>query len=192
MAKMVCEFMDLDDREAFVQLGNKCGGVFDKGTLHFNNPTISGEIFKIEPENGLWIRKWNLTLSEKIVLRKLPAHETTNKKFRLVYLLNPAIFVLKKEGRRVTIPNNRNNLCFGDDVILDFSVLTRQPFYILDLAFTSTWIIEQFTNADPAFKEQLDHFLHSPGKKIILEPCSADEYRTLREFELSISKEKKY
>ena len=190
MAKMVCEFVDLDEREAFFQLGNKCGGVFHNGILQFDNPSISGEVFKMEPENGLWIRKWNLTLSEKMVLRKLPATETAEKKFRLVYLPNPAIFILKKEGRRVSIPGNRNNLCFGDDVSLDFSVLPKQSFYILDLAFTSSWIQEQFTEADPAFKTQLDQFLHSGEKKMFLEPCSAEEYRILREFELSITAEK--
>ena len=105
-------------------------------------------------------------------------------------MLNPGIFLLKKEGRRITIPSNRNNLCFADDLVLDFSVLPKQPFYILDLAFTAAWIQEQFTDAGPAFKEQLDQFLHSSEKKMILESCSTDEYRTLREFELAISSEK--
>lgn len=187
MEKTVFDFVDLDSDDAFLRLGNKFGGVFQNGLLQFKNPIVCGEIFKIDAEAGIWVRKWKLTVLEKVVLRKLPAPEAKEKKITLVYFLNPSIFQLKKEGRRIPIPSNRNNLCFPDDVLLDFSVMPRQAFYLLDISFTEAWIEKQFEEADAIFKDQLHSFLHGNKKDIFLESCSSDDYRTLRELELYIT-----
>lgn len=184
MSGRVFEFVDLDNHQSFIQLGETFGGVLHNDSFLFDNDIVSGELFKANPENDLWIRKWKLTLSEKITLRKLPAPIHTDKKFCLVYFLNPSIFQLKKLRKGVTVPNHRSNIFFTSDAQLDFSVLPKQPFYVLDIAFTASWLKSQSEDADESFKDQVNQFLQYRDNDVLLKPCSVEEYRTLREFEL--------
>ena len=81
MGVMMYEFVDLDDQEGFLRLGQGFGGVFHNGALRFSNEIVSGELVKVDAEAGLWLRKWNLMLSEKVVLRKLPAPEREEQRY---------------------------------------------------------------------------------------------------------------
>ena len=184
MSESVFEFVDLDNHESFLRLGKRLGGEFNNGCFLFNNNTVCGEISKASPENNLCVRKSKLTLSEQIVLRKLPPPANSEKKFCLLYFLNPSIFLLKKYKRGMTIAGHRSNLFFSSKASMDFSVLPKQPFYALDIAFTASWLNNQFEDAPASFKEALQQFIHCADKDIRLESCSAEEYKTLREFEL--------
>ncbi|MBB1284946.1 helix-turn-helix transcriptional regulator [Flavisolibacter sp. BT320] len=185
MGEKVYEFVDLDKEEAFVQLCTTFGGVLKDNTIHFNNSLVSGKLCRCVPEKDTWIRKWKLNVSEKIILRKMPAPEKEDKKLCIVYLLNPTIFTVKKSMRSMALSHHRNNVFFTSEASLDFSVVPKQPFYVLDLAITTCWIERQFADADPFFKEALVRFISGQEKNISLETCSMDEFKILRELELS-------
>jgi len=190
MREILYEFVDLDSVESFVQLGNRFGGQLRNGCLHFNTETVSGELFRSAPEPGLWIRKWKLTVSEKITLRKLPASSNADRKYCLVYFLNPSIFTVKKELKDVTLPTHRNNVFFTSNTLMDFSVVPKQPFYVLDIAFTTRWLMDQLDGLESKSTMDLHNILVEYNTSMSLLSCSVEEYKTLRELELFEENEK--
>jgi AraC-like DNA-binding protein len=179
-------FVDLDSDESFELMGNSLGGVLQNKTLHFDNFIAKGELIKTTPEPGLWMRKWNFTVFQKIFLHKTPLPATEEKKYTLIYFLNPAIFTLAHKGKKISVNSSRNNIFLNSDIPIDFTVVPKQPFYVLDIAFTVSWIFEQLSDADPAFKALIDKYIHNSAETIFTESCSVDEYKILHELEHSM------
>jgi AraC-like DNA-binding protein len=73
---------------------------------------------------------------------------------------------------------------FSNDVLMDFAVVPKQPFYVLDVSFSASWLLQQFNDADTSFKKILDKYIYTQPQTILIEPCSAEDYKTLQELEL--------
>jgi AraC-like DNA-binding protein len=179
-------FVDLDNNESFELLGQSLGGVLQNKTLHFDNSIAKGELIKATPEAGLWIHNWNFTVFQKVFFHKIPPPTTDEKKFILIYFLNPAIFSITHKGKNLRVNSLHNNIFLNSNVAVDFSVVPKQPFYVLNVAFSASWIIEQLSDADPAFKAILDKYIYNNAENIFLESCCADEYKILHELETSM------
>ena len=179
-------FVDLDSDNAFRLFGDSFGGVLENKTLHFDNAFAKGELIKMTLDEGLWIRKWKLTVFQKINLHKLPVPAGEAIKFNLLYFLNPSLFNLKKNLKKLPVNSHRNNMFLSNEVVMDFSVVPKQPFYVMDIAFTASWLLHQFADADPAFKTLLDQYVTRNAKTVLTEPCNAEEYQTLQELEASM------
>jgi AraC-like DNA-binding protein len=115
-----------------------------------------------------------------------PAPAQDEKKFVLIYFLNPEIFILKSNRKKILVNGPRNNMFLTSDVTMDFSVVPKQPFYVLDITFTASWLLEQFGDADTSFKEILDKHINKNPQTILIEPCCVEEYKTLHELEDSM------
>jgi len=98
--------------------------------------------------------------------------------------LNPAIFTLTHKGKRIRVNSVHNNIFLNSDIPIDFSVVPKQPFYVLDVAFTASWILGQLQDADPAFKSLLNKYIYNHAETIFIESCSVDEYKILHELEI--------
>src|SRR5687767_13445521 len=143
------DFVDLDSDSSFELFGKSLGGVLQNKTLSFDNDIAKGELVKAAPDDGLWIRKWKFTVLQKIILHKLPPPPDQDEtKFILIYFLNPEIFILKTDRKKIFVSGARNNMFLTNYVTMDFSVVPKQPFYLLDIAFTASWLLEQFSDAD--------------------------------------------
>src|SRR6266487_3421428 len=101
MRDIYYEFVDLDSDESFELLGKSLGGVLQNKALYFNNNIAKGELIKSSPDTGLWIRKWKLTVFQKITMHKTPPPVKEEKKFILIYFLNPAIFHFKNKRKKI-------------------------------------------------------------------------------------------
>jgi AraC-like DNA-binding protein len=186
MGKIMYDFVELGSDKSFEQLGKTFGGFKENNALLFENKMVNGELIRLIPDEGLWVRKWKFSVFDKIVLRKLPSPANTEKRFCLVYLLNPSIFRLKVHTRKINLANCRNNLFFTNDTLIDFSVLPNQPFYVLDISFTAAWLCRQFQDADKCFKDMLNHYVCDQAHIVFQESCSAEEYKALHELEVNI------
>ena len=186
MRDIYYEFVDLDSDESFQLLGKSLGGVLDNKGLYFDNNIVKGELIKSSPDKGLWIRKWKFTVFQNVIMRKIPPLAKEEKKFILIYFLNPAIFLVKNKGKKVNVSGSRTNIFFTSDAVMDFSVVPRQPFYVLDITFTASWLLNQLSDADTSFKNIFDRYINKNTQAILTEPCSMEEYRTLHELEPSI------
>jgi AraC-like DNA-binding protein len=186
MKDIIYEFVNLDTDENFQQLGKSFGGTFRNNALQFDNQIVKGELIKRDPEPGLWLRKWTFTVLEKIVLRKMPETEPAEKKFCLVYFLNPSLFSLRNKARNFNVTSHQNSLFFSSDATMDFSVVPKQPFYCLDIAFTASWVLKQFEDADEVFKTALKTYLDKCCGKPLFEPCCKNEFQTLHQLETSM------
>jgi AraC-like DNA-binding protein len=181
-------FVELESDESFLLLGSTLGGMLSHKTLHFDNDLAKGELVKVAPEEGLWIRKWKFSVNEKIILHRLAAPHGSERKFSLIYFLNPSLFDLRSYSKKVSI-NSRHNIMFlSNEVAMDFSVLPHQPFYVLDITFTSCWLLKQFDDAAPCFKMLLDLNLNQNAQNILTEPCCRDEYPPLRDLDIAMMK----
>lgn len=180
------EFIDLDSDESFELLGKSLGGVLKGKSLHFDNYIAKGELVKASPDEGLWIRKWKFTVLQKILLQKLPPSNEDERKFLLIYFLNPAIFRVKNKRKKVQVNGHHNSLFSTSDAMIDFSVMPKQPFYVLDIAFTASWLLEHFNDANISFKKILNPYINNTTETILTEPCSVEEYKTLHELEESM------
>ncbi|MBA2562242.1 MAG: hypothetical protein H0V14_04885, partial [Chitinophagaceae bacterium] len=181
------DFVDLDSDSSFELFGKSLGGVLQNKTLHFDNHIAKGELVKATPDEGLWIRKWKFTVLQKVTLHKTPpAPAQDERKFVLIYFLNPEIFILISNRKKILVNGPRNNMFLTSYVTMDFSVVPKQPFYVLDITFTASWLLEQFGDADISFKDILDKYINKNPQTILIEPCCVEEYKTLHELEDSM------
>ena len=116
-------FVDLDSDESFELLGRSLGGVLQHKTLRFNNALAKGELIKVAPEPGLWIRKWNFTVFQNVYLHKLPPPPAVEKKFMLIYFLNPAIFTVTHYKKKIEVNNSKNNITCASLRLADHKML---------------------------------------------------------------------
>ncbi|MEO6218933.1 MAG: AraC family transcriptional regulator [Ginsengibacter sp.] len=187
MEEIHYEFIDLDSEASFQLFGKSLGAILRNTTLYFDNYLAKGELVKATPDEGLWIRKWKFTVLQKVLLHKLPAPPEDEKKFILIYFLNPSIFMLRTKRKKILVNGRQNNMFLTSGVTMDFSVVPKQPFYALDVAFTASWLLKQFSDADTSFKNILNKYLNKDPETIFIEPCSVDEYKILHELEESMS-----
>ncbi len=186
MKDIYYEFVELDSDASFQLLGKSLGGVLQNKALCFDNNIAKGEIIKSSPEEGLWIRKWKLTVFQKIMMQKMPSPPGEEKKFVLIYFLNPAIFLMNNKGKKISVNGARNNMFFTSEVMMNFSVVPKRPFYVLDIAFTASWLSAQLRDADPSIKSIFDNYINKDTKTILIEPSTMDEYKTLHELDNSM------
>jgi AraC-like DNA-binding protein len=187
MREITYEFVDLDSDDNFQLLGRSLGGIVKDKSLLFNNNIAKGELIKSSPDEGLWIRKWKFTVFQKLILHKVPPPVTDEKKFILIYFLDPTIFLLKNNKKNIRVSGPRNNMFLTSDMPMDFSVVPKQPFYVLDIAFTASWLEEQLSDADPSFKNIFHQYIgNNPAHTILAEPCTVEEYKALHELENSM------
>src|SRR5687768_2401598 len=187
MKEILYEFVEIDDDASFNQIGKAFNGTAHSNKLNFDNPTVKGEISKYHPEDGLWIRKWRLTVYDKITLRKVIAPPHHPKKFSLIYFLNPSIFVLRDGRKKLRLGNHRNTVFASNDVLIDFSVLPKQPFFVLDITFTFEWFLKQFNDDCSPHDGKLSSYISKESNSIIKEACNANDYKLLNELDDVIS-----
>ena len=190
MKGLCYEFVELESEASFQSLGKNFNGVLNDNALHFDNPIVKGDLVKLNLEPGLWIRKWKLMVLQPVTLHKLPAPEEAEKKYSLVYFLNPSLFYLKQQKKKVTVNSQHNIMFLSNQLPMDFNVLPKQPFYVLDITFTHAWLLHQFNDADPCFQNLLQQNLINDANKILTECCTAEEYKTLHELEVNIQADK--
>src|SRR5215218_1025249 len=186
MKEISYDFVDFDSVESLELLGNSLGGVLHNKTLNFDNDIAKGQLTLSNPEEGIWIRKWKFTTLQKVILHKKKAPQENEKKIILIYFLNPSIFSLKNNSRKIKINNAHNNIFITSDIAMDFSVIPKQPFYVLDIAFTIPWLFKHLTDADASFKKELIKLINTSKQPVLVEPSCIEEYKTLHELEESI------
>jgi AraC-like DNA-binding protein len=191
MKEIQFEFVELDSDASFQRLGSAFGGILKHSTLHFNNPVVKGELTKTNLEEGLWIRKWKLTVFQNVILRRLLKPVDQNVKFSLIYFLNPSIFNLTHNHKKVIVNSQHSNVFLSNEVTTVFNVIPKQPFYVLDITFTASWLLQQFDEKDPCY-DHISNFCSSENTKTILtEPCTTAEFKILQELEEAIQSDNK-
>jgi AraC-like DNA-binding protein len=182
--KEVCyEFLEIESDAAFQSLARSFGGVLTGNTIHFKNKTVTGQLTKINLEQGLWLRSWSLTTYRQICLHRMPATPEDEKKFSLIYFLDPSLFQLKQQRKKVRVNSQHNTMFLSNEVMMDFSVIPKHPFYVLDITFTVPWLVQQLGSADSCFNSSLHQFINNTKNPIITNPCNPDEYRGLQELQ---------
>lgn len=187
MKNIIYDFVDFDGIESLELLGRSLGGVLQKNTLHFDNDVAKGELTLSIPETGIWIRKWKLISLQHVILNKLPAPVDSEKKILLIYFLNPSLFSLKNEPQKVNLTNTHNSLFLSSDTAMEFSVVPKQPFYVLDIAISTSLLYRHFYDADASFKEALIALVEKNMFPLLMAPCNVEEYKILRELEFAIN-----
>jgi AraC-like DNA-binding protein len=186
MREILYDFVELESEESFRNLGNAFNAIYTQNVLLFDNSYAKGEIVKACPEAGLWVRKWKLTVLDKITLQRNVAPEHHEKKFSLIYFLNPSIFNLKGRSRAIKFGSRQSNLLLSNKLPMQFNVLPNQPFFVLDITFTSAWLIGQFSDGDKCFKQLLESYLDQYTFQVSIRPCLAQECKVLQELEQSM------
>jgi AraC-like DNA-binding protein len=152
--------------------------------LHFDNEIIKGEIHKIEIEEGLWIRKWKLKVLQNVSLNSTKGI-TSNRKFTLVFLLDPSLFELKSSSA-IHCGNKASTIFYANDRDMHFSVVPKQPFYVIDITFTAEWLMAQFDSSYP-FYQHIQSLVNSEEiVPLTMQPCTVDKQRILYELNRSI------
>jgi AraC-like DNA-binding protein len=182
MREVCYEFEELESDASFEQFGKAFQGSLQQNTLQFNSPLVQGELVKKAPEDGLWIRKWKLTVLQKVNLHRRSASEGAERKFSLIYFLNPSIFNLKEGVKKVHLNTQRNIMFLSNERKMDFAVVPKQPFYVLDITFTAQWFCHQFKDAEPNCQETLNQQLKQMNV-VLMECCSVEEFKLLHELD---------
>jgi AraC-like DNA-binding protein len=177
------DFVELESDASFRQLGKTFGGTYKWDAFSFDTALVKGKLIRKVPQKGLWIRKWKLTVFDKIILHRQVAPPEHEKKFNLLFFLNPSIFELKQDLKKLSLNSQKNTVFLSNDSVMDFSVVPKQPFYVLDITFNVTWLRDCLRNMDDDAKNLLEHKLIKASKTTIMEPCPLEEYKTLYELD---------
>ena len=186
MKDVFYEFVELDNESAFENLANTLGGVLEKDNISFDNPMVKGEVLRKSFTEGLLICKWKLSVNEQVTIRKLPCAPGEEKKLTLLYVLSSSEVLLRNSRKKLRIKGSRNNLFWTNESAMDFSIAPKRPFYLFEISFTTSWLMDQLTDADPYYKKILQEYMNSREQKILIEPLTIDEYKTLHELEASM------
>jgi AraC-like DNA-binding protein len=186
MKDLFYEFVDLDNEASFHSLRNLLGGVSHKDTLSFDNTLAKGEVVRKSFNEGLLISKWKLSVTENVTIRKLPTTRGNQKKLTLIYVLSSSEVLLRNSRKKIRIKGSRNNLFWTNENAMDFTISAKRPFHLFEISFTTTWLMDQLTDADPYYKKILEEYINSNEQKILIEPLTIDEYKTLHELEASM------
>ena len=181
MAEIHYSFTELDSDASFALLGKAFEGMPRGQALYFDNHFCKGELRKLQPDTDVWIRKWQLIAHEKICLHKMPAPAGREKKLGLIYFLNPELFQVKNSQKTVPLNSNHNTIFYCSSAKLSFSVLAKQPFFAMDIAFTTSWLSQQFKDASTPFKNAIEQYIKTNVPIVHTQPCTVEEYRILHE-----------
>jgi AraC-like DNA-binding protein len=77
----------------------------------------------------------------------------------------------------------------SNEVMMDFSVMPKQPFYVLDITFTRNWLLNNFRKMTPALRKIVDLQMKDP-KVVLMEPCQTEEYKLLHELDTFLQADK--
>ena len=177
------EFVELESDESFRLLGAAFNADHTQNALLFDNSHVKGELIKISPEEGLWIRKWKMTVLSNIVLQRNVSSRDHERKFSLIYFLNPSVFILKSRTKKIKVRSGKNNMFLSNNIPMQFGVAPNQPFYVLDITFTERWLFDQFGEED---KTVLATYLEQHMQQISIRSSQGIEWRTLYELEQCI------
>ena len=149
--EMMYEFVELESDESFRLLGTAFNANCTQNALLFDNAHVKGELIKVSPEDGLWVRKWKMTVLDRIVLQRNVSPRNYEKKFSLIYFLNPFVFICKSKAKKIKVRTRQNNMLLPNSIPMQFSVVPHQPFYVLDITFTERWLFDQFKEDDKKY-----------------------------------------
>jgi AraC-like DNA-binding protein len=190
MKDLVFEFIDFDTPACFKNFGELLGGVKQKDAIVFNSSVASGELINKSLADGLSVRKFRFTTLENLRFQKKPAAKESPKKFVLLYVLHPVTFLLKNQKKKLRVNGSRNNMFLTNDMGIEFRVNAKQPFYIFEISMTESWLREQFTDADPLLKETIDQYISDNSQKLVVEPLTIDEHKTLHDLQVAMISDK--
>lgn len=186
MKDIFYEFEALENEWSFQSLATTLGGVLKNDILSFDNAIAKGEVLRKKFNEGLLICKWKLNAFQNITVRKLPSAPGDQKKLTLLYVLSSSEVLVRNSKKKIRIKGSRNNLFWTNENAMDFNINTKRPLYLFEISFTTSWLMEQLKDADPYYKKILQEYINSNEQKILIEPLTIDEYKTLHELEASM------
>ena len=186
MKSLFYEFTELDNEASVQDLVIILEGE-DKGdTIRFDNEKAKGELSRKSFNEGLFICKWKLNVATHVRIRKLPSAAGEEKRLTLLYVLSSSDVLLRNNHKKIRIRGSRNNLFWSNRSAMDFDIHPKRPFHLFEISFSSTWLMHQLDDADPNYKKILEEYINSNEQKILIEPLTIDEYKTLHELEASM------
>ena len=178
--EILYEFLELESDASFQLLGTAFNANCTQNVLLFDNAHAKGEIVKASPEEGLWIRKWKMTVHSKIALQRRAAPGNHGKKFSLIYFLNPFIFSLKSSSGKIKVGSRQCNMLLSNKIPMQFTAGPGKPFYVLDITFTDAWLLDQFGDED---KQLLTAYLNKHLQQVSARSCHGYECKLLHDLE---------
>src|SRR5689334_10964511 len=182
-SNLACEIKNTDESLCCQILAERLDGKLVGNSVQFDSNILTGEFIKHTTDRGLAISKWKCLPYYPIHIRKLPAEADGEKKFVLLYFLNPASFSIGNV-KKFRIKGSRNNIIVSNDRTLEFYLLPKQQFYLFEVSFSPSWLIEQLKNADPLVKENIDEYITANRQTFLVQPFTLEEYKLLHELEV--------
>jgi len=183
--KLLCEVTDIHEEKSCETLMRLLDGRRTGASISFDNTLLKGELIRNTTDKGLAIAKWKCLPFQPIYIRKTAAEEGQEKKFLLLYFLNPASFYIGNM-KKVHIRGSRNNIFLTNQASLEFCLLPKERFYLFEVSFSPSWLIEQLKDADHSIKEMLDQYINSNKQTTLIESFTLEEYKVLHELEVCL------
>jgi AraC-like DNA-binding protein len=147
MADFQVHITNLHSDQAFRDFAKTISGELSPDKMLTINANLGrGFIRKIDPEDGLSVRLWNVILNQHTRLFKHPMPSSESKGFDLIYILTPAHCQLKTIDTHTQFNNYdaRMSYLLADDVAYDFDIAPFQPIQVIDFTVSSGWLKLQF------------------------------------------------
>jgi AraC-like DNA-binding protein len=165
------------------------GQITTENIITLNPGTGKGFIRKINAEEGLSVRLWNVILNQQTRVFKHAIPGTQVRGFNLVYILTPRHCQLKTIGTHTqfNIYDARTSYLLADDVGYDFEVAPFQPIQVIDLSISNEWLRLQFERNAVPFPDLWERAVKTDAPFVLTDICSTTVNLTINElFEVII------
>lgn len=166
----------LDSDAAFGQFASDLGSNSDsKNKIELHSSIGQGTIRKTDPEKGLSIRAYDVTLHKNVELHKHSEAVDAAQSFNLIYVITYESCYLKtiRKNEQYVRPASRNTLALSNDVDVSLQVLAEQPVQILGLGITAEWLKQHFFSHNTMLDYAWEKALRLRTPLIVLDMCTA-------------------
>jgi AraC-like DNA-binding protein len=187
-------FCEIDSEQTFKELAQSLGGKYHNEAIHFLANDVSGIIRKIRFEEGFHIRVWNIKVNKPVVLSKLACPVSfAGKTFHIGYILSRDELIVRH--KRIESPFEMrpamNNFFFSSDSAIELEIPAGSNFQAIDISVSSSWIMNAFRDAEPAFLTFLTQLEKSLNPVTSFETSSSAEFRTATNLHVTLLSEPK-
>ncbi|RYY18036.1 MAG: AraC family transcriptional regulator [Chitinophagaceae bacterium] len=190
MADYQVHITRLHSDHSFQHFAASISGELSPQNLITINPSMGkGFIRKVNPEDGLSVRLWNVILNQPTRLFKHAVPATGSRGFNLVYIITPEYCQLKTIGTHTQFNNYdaRTSYLLADDVAYDFEIAAFHPIQVIDLSVSSEWLKLQFEKRILPFPDLWERTVKTDAPFVFSDICSTTVNLTINElFEIII------
>ena len=176
-------FSEIDSDESFASLAKAFESSSINNHILISGSAGEGNIRKLQLEEGLYLRAWDICPSRDSFLNKSPDTLATEKQFHVGYFFNPELLLKDNPrlGKKWKATGGVNMLFFSNDADMHFQVKNGARLQAIDISITASWLCNAFSSAGPLYNSFISQLQERPSPSVFFEAAPPPEFHMMTE-----------